>query len=165
MKELKVFINEEGRAVFACPKCEKRTAKDISKFKEIDTMVRIKCKCSCGNLYTAVLERRKFYRKNVDLPGNCSMQGNDEPIPIVIKNLSRSGVKFECEKDYNLKPEDIIDISFHLNDGHNTMIKKKSIVKSISGLEIGTEFFSRDMNNPVDKAYELAIGFYTFKLN
>lgn len=165
MKELKVYINEEGRAVFACPKCEKRTAKDISKFKEIDTMVRIRCKCSCGNLYTAVLERRKFYRKNVDLPGEFSRPGSEERFPVIIKNLSRSGVKFECPEDYGLDAEDVIDVSFHLNDGHNTRIKKKTVVKSISGLEVGTEFHSRNMNNPVDKAYELAIGFYTFKIN
>lgn len=165
MKELKIYVNDENMAMFACPACEQRVAKNISQFKEFNSMVRIQCQCACGNNYTAILERRKFFRKKVTLPGTCMKSDSSEQFPIIIQNLSRSGLRFQKNENLNLKIGDILNLSFNLSDNHNTLIQKQVRVRTISATDIGTVFTSRDMKNPIDKAYELAIGFYTFKLN
>lgn len=161
-QEQKVFINNDNMATFVCPKCKRSTTADVSEYKDINKVVRIQHTCSCGYSHTVLLERRKFFRKNVDIPGRYIREGEKSGKPMTVKDLSRSGLKIEMEQKDDLKIGDRLSVEFKLDNPQRTFIRKEVFVKTLSGSYAGTEFCSRDTNNPIDKAYDIAIGFYTF---
>jgi len=160
--EQKVFINNDNMATFVCPKCRKSTTADVSEYKDINKAVRIQHTCACGHSHTVLLERRKFYRKDVDIPGTYTVKGNSVAKAMTVKDLSRSGLKFELHEKEDLKVGDRISVAFRLDNPQKTLIEKDVEIRTISDLNVGTEFCSRDSKNPIDKAYDIAIGYYTF---
>ncbi|QTA87961.1 PilZ domain-containing protein [Desulfonema magnum] len=156
----KVFINNDNLATFVCPECNKATTADVSDQMQVNKVVKIQHTCACGYSQTVLLERRKYYRKYVNIPGEYFL--NQKKMPMTVRDLSRSGLKFELTEERRLKVGDKLVVQFVLDNPQHTRIQKEVIIKKISGLYIGTEFCSRDPNNPIDKAYDVAIGFYTF---
>ncbi len=159
----KVFIGPDNQATFVCPECGKTKTIDASQYKNIKKTVRLKRKCACGHSYIALLERRKFYRKEVRLPGFYIRESDPDKRPMTVRDLSRSGLKIEVPELGNLQLGDKLSVEFRLDNVHKTQIKKEVEIKTIKDLELGTEFTSRELKNPFDKAYDMAIGFYTFQ--
>jgi len=151
----KVFMNEENKATFVCPECERAKTVDVSKYKDIKRAVRVKAKCKCGNQYSVLLERRKYYRKETKLPGYVYGE-SDNKGPMTVKDLSRFGIKFELGSKRFLFVGDKVVVEFELDDGHKTLIKKEVKIVSLSGNLIGAEFCN--MGN-VDLA-DRRLGFY-----
>ncbi len=159
----KVFIKDD-MATFVCPACGSVRRVDASRFRHIKRSVRVTRRCKCGHNHTFLLERRQFYRKAVDLPGVYVRRGETAQRPMMVKDLSRSGVKIELppDDDGELQSGERILIEFNLDNKQRTTIKKDVYVRLVKGVVVGTEFCSRDPGNPIDKAYDLAIGFYTY---
>jgi hypothetical protein len=162
MTEQKVFINNDNMATFVCPKCNKTATVGVSEYKEIDKAVRVQHTCACGHSHTVLLERRQFYRKDVNIPGEYFLPDENVKKAMTVKDLSRSGLKFETATEAELKVGDKLFVEFSLHNEPQTMIQKEVTVKTVSGCHIGTAFCSRDFKNATDKAYDIAIGFYTF---
>ncbi len=158
----KAFINKNNQATFVCPSCGDTKVVDVTKFLAIKKPVRFKRKCRCGQITPFLLERRQFYRKPVDIQGTCRVLKNDAEIPVRIRDLSRSGLKIDLTADYPVEIGDKLFVEFRLDNKQRTLIQREVVVRKIEGLSLGTEFTSRDPKNPIDKAYDLAIGFYTF---
>ena len=74
---------------------------------------------------------------------------------MTIKNLSTSGVNVKLNVKQNFAVGDQMQLEFHLDDAHRTLIKKTVIIKNQRDLFIGAEFAPFDT---VDKA----LGFYLF---
>lgn len=160
----KVFVKND-KATFVCPKCKKTTVEDVSLLIQCDVAVRIKHGCTCGHVYDVLLERRKFYRKPVKLPGIFYLNPTDkQKRRMTVRDISRGGVKLQLDDPIQLSISDTISIEFRLDDKHKTLIKKEVIIRNSYGNQVyGAEFFSRDLKNPYDKAYDMAIGFYTYR--
>lgn len=162
-KVKKVFINNDNMATFVCPKCKKQTTADVAEYKDIDKAVRIQHTCSCTHSQTVLLERRKFYRKNVHIEGTYMLaEKGPRARPMVVRDVSRSGLKLELKEKDSLEVGDRLVVDFILDNPQKTAIRKEVIVKTVFSKYVGTEFCSRDPSNPIDKAYDIAIGFYTF---
>lgn len=142
MTEKKVFINSENMATFVCPECQKTIIKDVAKYKDINRAVRVKCRCSCGHHYSVLLERRRFYRKEANLPGVVIFGPKNARGPMIVKDLSRSGLKFELRLRENLKVGDKLFVEFKLDNKQNSVIKKEVVIKSVAGFKVGAEFCS-----------------------
>lgn len=153
-EERKVFITKENKATFVCPKCQRMHTGDVSEYKDIDRAVRIKCKCGCGHVYSVLLERRKYYRKKTDLPGVYIF--GEFRTPMRVRDISRTGLKFELKGKRHLMPGDKLVVEFPLNDEKKTFIQKEIVIKTVNGLLVGTEFCEVTPGDPMDKA----IGFY-----
>ena len=96
-KENRVFINDRGEGTFICPACNNGVIRDLSQFAQAKTAIRLKCKCSCGNVYRVLLERRHHFRKPVNLVGMLlfkGRKGNPTKGLIKIRNISQSGIQF-----------------------------------------------------------------------
>jgi PilZ domain-containing protein len=157
----KVFVTESNMAVFECPQCNKAKNVDVSRYKDIRQVVRIKVKCPCGHSYRVVLERRKHYRKDVNFPGTYTYvlpDYREDKGGITVKDLSRSGVKIKLNVKKDFKIGDSLSLEFNINDKQRSLIKKEAVIKKISDLYLGVEFISIDSSDPSDKA----IGFYMF---
>jgi Zn ribbon nucleic-acid-binding protein len=158
MAEKKVFMDSQNMATFVCPECQKAKTIDVSQYKDIDKAVRVKCRCACGHSYTVLLERRKFYRKEADLPGIYNLPAKKRKGNMLVKNLSRNGLKLELTRPESFKIGDKLVVEFRLNDSKKTLITQEVVVRSIEGKYIGTEFCSMNPTDPANKA----LAFYLF---
>ncbi len=154
----KVYITSRQMATFICPKCQKSKTVNVSKYASLDKIVKVKVTCPCGYGYTSILEKRKKYRKDTNLPGSFVRLADGRPAGgglMTIKNLSTSGLKLQINTQHNCSPGDVIKVEFHLDDAPMTLIKKKVIVRNVIGKNIGTEFAPTE-------ALDKALGFYLF---
>jgi len=160
----KVLVNQDNTATFVCLKCGFRKTLNVFRYigKEITKQYRYRCS-SCGDLFTVLLERRKFFRKEVAIPGFFTVNNQKEKIAMKVIDLSRAGLRIELSREAALKIGDHLTVEFHLDNKPRTFIRKDVVVRDVCGLQAGTEFCSRDTKNPIDRAYEIAIGFYVFK--
>ena len=138
----RVFINSDNIATFICPECEKVRNADVSKILGIDKALKIKCQCKCGKKFEAIIERRKYFRKSINMEGVCYLGKQNLKIAVSVIDISRSGLKLKLNSILNIKPEDELLIEFNLDDPEKTLISKKIIVRSISGVIMGVEFKS-----------------------
>ena len=159
--EQRVFVTENDSAIFVCPKCNATKTADISQFKPLDRRVTLKVTCTCENVYSVFLERRRSYRKEIHLSGNFSIKpsgGKLQQGKVFIMNISQEGLQLV----FNVMPEihvgAILDVEFTLDDKQQTLIRKKVAVKRVVDKIVGVKFCSIDPSDPSDKA----IGFYLF---
>jgi len=154
----KIFITSKQMATFICPKCQKSKTVNVSKYASLDKIVKVKVTCPCGYGYTSILEKRKKYRKETNLPGSFVRLVDGRHVGgglMTVKDLSTSGLKIQINSQHNCIVGDVILVEFSLDDSHRTLIKKKVIVRNIVGHNIGTEFAPTE-------AIDKALGFYLF---
>ena len=154
----KVYITSKQMATFICPQCQKSKTVDVSKYANLDKIVKVNVSCPCGYRYTSILEKRKKYRKKTHLPGSFVRLVDGRRVGgglMNVKDLSTSGLKIHTNARHNCAVGDVILVEFSLDDNHRTLIKKKVIVRNIVGKHIGTEFAPTE-------ALDKALGFYLF---
>jgi len=165
-----IYVNNENKATIVCPGCGREKTVDASKFMKRDGPVKIKYKFKCDHCakktnkngsntidHTSivVLERRRFYRKKVQLSG-IFVDHRKKKGMIVVIDLSRSGLKFRLKSPWPFQLEGKISVEFNLDNPHKTLIKKESVIKKIDDITISVEFTSAHTYSESDKA----IGFY-----
>ncbi len=161
MLEKKIFINNDDVATFQCPECENQVTMDFSRYREFSEIVMLEHRCKCGHTSTVLLERRKFYRREVNISGTYVLRReSDIKGTMRVKNLSRGGLKFGLDAERELKVGDKVFVKFQLGDENNTWIKKDVFIRTILELDIGAEFCSKDSRNTIDRAYDKAITRY-----
>jgi hypothetical protein len=146
-KEHRVFLNDRGEGTFICPACDKGVIRDLSQFSQAQTAVRLKCKCSCGNVYRVLLERRRHFRKPANLVGIFSFQGSQgTPIKglIKIRDISQSGIQFSVNSMPEFEVGDQLTIEFTLDDEERSQIREAGIVRRIQSNIVGVDFKTTD---------------------
>jgi hypothetical protein len=151
-----VFVDKENKATFTCPSCTKSRTVEVGKFLRVKASAKLKAKCPCGNSYTVVLERRKFYRKDTKLHGVFVPETTGKEIPMTVSNLSRSGLRFLTSQSSGLEIGARVTVEFRLDDKRRSLIKKKAIIKKVEDRAVGSEFCFVDEQDKV-------LGFYLFK--
>jgi hypothetical protein len=156
----KIYVNEDNTGTFVCPKCQKTSIKDLSRYIGNKTAVRLKAKCSCGHAYVVFLEKRKKFRKSANLPGSYRSSATDSERrdtvgSMIVKDLSYSGLRIEVGAPPLFAVGDSLYVEFRLDDTHRSQIRKKVIVQNIEGLSVGLAFAS--LQN-----HDSALGFYLF---
>jgi hypothetical protein len=151
-----VYITSSNTAVFRCPKCQRSKTLDVSTFGEFKAPLRFKMTCPCGHVASAIVEKRKRYRKTSNLPGTYVHYVNGQPRgkgTMTVKDLSTNGMKLVLSAAGTIAPGDLLKIEFRLDDAQQSLVQKKVIVRNISDNFVGTEFAATDT---LDKA----LGFY-----
>ncbi|MBW1776348.1 MAG: PilZ domain-containing protein [Deltaproteobacteria bacterium] len=158
-------VGKNNLATLICPNCAWTKTIDATKYLGAEKKIKIKVRCRCGTTYIAVLDRRKFQRKETDLygtfvtvhlPGTYTSVKDGHAGEALIVNLSREGLRFTTDTKALLKPNDHIRIEFHLDDRNRSRIRKRAVVKSVTDNFVGVQFTRVD---PTD-ASDVAIGFY-----
>ncbi|MBT8371806.1 MAG: PilZ domain-containing protein [Desulfobacterales bacterium] len=154
----KVYITSKQMATFICPKCQKSKTVNVSKYAGLDKIVRVTVTCPCGHAYTSILEKRKKYRKETNLPGSYLRIVDGKKIGnglMQVRDLSTIGMKIQVNGEHRCAVGDVLQVEFRLDDTHRTLVIKKVIIRNITGSNIGTELAPTES---VDKA----LGFYLF---
>ena len=87
-------------ATFVCPKCHKSKTVNVSKYADLDKKVKVNVKCPCGYAYTSILEKRKKFRKETNLPGSYRRLINGKLMDsglLIVKDLSSIGMKLQID--------------------------------------------------------------------
>ena len=154
----KVYMENNGSAVFKCLKCGKFWPMKVSKYESLDRKVIIRCKCPCGHSQTVLLERRQWFRKATNLPGQyiqlVSGKKNNMGI-MTVKDLSKDGLKAEINGNSTLifNISDMLLLKFWLDDKRKSLIEKNAVIKNLKSNYICSKFcFQND--------YDKAFGFY-----
>ena len=152
----KVYITNTNMATFICPQCKKTLTVDVSMYAQMEKTVKVKSKCSCGNTWTSVLEKRKQYRKGANLKGIYKYIVDGEEMDrgkMTIVDISAGGVKLKLDVDRNLKTGHLLKLEFKLNDSKQTLMKKTVIIRNANSPYYGAAFRDADLYDPV-------LGFY-----
>ncbi len=146
-KEHRIFINDRGEGTFICPTCDKGVIRDLNQFIKTREAVRLKCKCSCGNVYRVLLERRCHFRKPVNLMGVFFFQRpNGSPMKglLKIRDISQSGIQFSVNSMPEFEVGDKLIIEFTLDDKEHSRVREEGIVQRIRSNIVGLDFKTTD---------------------
>jgi Zn ribbon nucleic-acid-binding protein len=147
----KIYTNGDSTVTVICPQCHKSKTIDVAEHKKSDKIAVVGCQCECGHAYEVMLERRKFYRKDTnlpgaysykktDLPGTYTRESDDDRGLMTVTDISRSGLKIRVNVVRNFRPGDRLRVEFNLDDRGRSSIKKIVVVRNILGKSVGVEF-------------------------
>ena len=152
----KVYITPKQTATITCPKCLISKTVDVSKLVTLDKISKINGRCPCGHVFESFLERRKYYRKELKLPGSFVRYVSGKPAgrgDMIVRDLSLIGMKLEVYENLGFSEGDVLQVEFSLDDVNNTLIKKKAVIRNIKNSYIGAEFFQTEIK-------DRTLGFY-----
>jgi PilZ domain len=144
----KIYADDANQATVVCPKCGFAKQIDTKKYKAAQKT--LKAKCKCGEIFKFTIEFRKYYRKNVKLPGEYRVQESGERGDVIIENLSLGGVEFATLSQHRLSIKNTVSLKFRLDNSARTEIHRSAKVMWIKGHNVGAEFiepklFERDL--------------------
>ncbi|MGD8371685.1 MAG: PilZ domain-containing protein [Syntrophobacterales bacterium] len=139
--EIRVFVSHSGRATLKCPFCQKRHCAEVP--SELHNKS-VRAKCQCGNSFLVLFDSRRYYRKEVRLPGEYLDIFGDKDL-MTVTTLSVSGAGFEAgRRKPFLSAGETIEVKFMINNHHNTWIKSKAVVRRVHDNRVGVEFVGMD---------------------
>lgn len=151
-----ILVPLEGReACFRCPCCGRMRTFDPAAFGEPPPR-RFRLRCGCGAEAVVRLEKRRCYRKEVDLPGQYLHYVDGRPQgkgTMRVRDLSTRGMKLFVDGRERFAPGDLLKVVFHLDDAARSRLEKKLIVRNVNPPYVGAEFAPTEV---LDKA----LGFY-----
>lgn len=99
-------------------------------------------------------ERKKIYRKKVRLDGVFEHPSVKSYGNILVEEIALTEIGFRVTTGpLNVKPGDLLEVSFRLDDALHSLIERRVIVRSVQGEQVDAEFY-----NPPPYAKDL--GFY-----
>ncbi len=154
-----VFPRDDGLILVTCPHCGIQESISMAQFDKIGNAIQVRC--SCRKRFAAVLEKRRSYRKSVKLEGYFTIAGEFGPNDtkgsiwglMVVKNLSKTGMRFFSKRVDLIRPGDNLMVRFNLDNSNKALIHKKVEVISIHDHEVGCRFKGADQ-------YDITLGFY-----
>ncbi len=156
---LRLFAADGADYQMTCPKCGRQEAIAPVVFEKMGAVLRVNCPCNCS--FRIIREMRHTYRKAVRLEGLFAQDVSDLNKmavvnvwgPMVVTNISKTGLKFTADKASLLRNGDRVHLRFYLDNSAKTLIKKSAQVISIQGDTAGCEFLGSDR-------YDVTLGFY-----
>lgn len=154
-----VHLRDDGLVLLACPRCGLRESVLLNQFEKLGNGIAVKC--SCSKQFAAVLEKRRSFRKPVQLDGYFTLAGDPGPAEaggsiwgsMMVLDLSKSGLRFRSDRAGLMRPGDRIMVRFNLDNSNHALIHKPAKVISINGDQVGCRFEGADQ-------YDITLGFY-----
>lgn len=145
-----IYTDDTNRVSIICPKCGFEQNIDITKFK--DTQKELKGTCRCGEPYQYTIEFRKRYREGVRLDGEYFIHGIKEKGEIIVRDVSMSGIRFECVNPHHISKDDVLRVKFRLDNSKRSEIRKHVKViwvrdRTIGAHFIETIFYKKDLES------------------
>lgn len=145
-----IYTDDTHRVSIICPKCGIEHHIDTAKFK--DNQKELRGKCRCGEPYQYTIEFRKRYREGVELAGEYFIHGIGEKGEIIVRDLSMSGIRFDCMNPHHISKDDVLRMRFRLDNSKRSEIRKHVKViwvrdRTIGAHFIETIFYKKDLES------------------
>lgn len=159
----KTFVKTDDTAVIKCPECDLAKTIAVGKFRSNRHSITVRC--TCGHSFPVELDFRQSYRKKTSLAGEYETldmgidqknwkkttkltgvytiqhpAGGDGHMQVT--NLSSGGLQFVTSSDHVIEVGHHVQVSFTLDDRHQTEITKNVTIQSVNGSVIGCQFIA-----------------------
>ncbi len=151
-KRNEFYVARDGEVVIVCPACGYSKAVQAALIPKMSKPLTLKCQC--GHRFQCFINFRNYYRKPVRFPGQGRRLSTGFTFDILIENLSREGLGFTCGEEDMPAVQEILLISFHLQDQNRTLIEKKIRVTHVFKGHVGGKF--------IDDRSDPNLGFFLF---
>jgi hypothetical protein len=132
------YIGDSNEATLQCPECAMEETVNLARYKTSAACIKVRCNCKCGHTFQAILERRKYIRKDTNLSGSYVNTSHRGVMSVI--NISLTGVQLAVMSTPKFKTGDTLTIDFILDDTRGTHIRTDVVVRSIRGHNVGCEF-------------------------
>lgn len=150
-ESLKVFLSDSGKTTVKCPFCGKC---HYIKVPEDFHNKAVRGKCTCGKSFPVLFDSRKYYRKEVRLPGEYWNRMGEKDL-MTVTTLSFSGAGFEAGRPNPcLHSGETIRLNFLLKNTDKIWIRSNALVRRVNGNKIGVDFMW------MDEHQQKCLGFY-----
>ena len=140
----RTYLTISNTAQFICTACNRQWTEDVSEHLNVPSMVELKVNCNCGYSWRTILERRRYYRKNVNFPGTYKykLYGNKDTVgSMMVIDISRKGLKLKLhDEGHRFKEGDWLEVTFPLDNNTKTLIKRVVNIKNVFKNYLGVEF-------------------------
>jgi len=131
-------------AQFICTACDRQWNEDVSQYLNVPSMVELEVICNCGYSWKTILERRRYFRKNVNFSGTYKYKLDDEKDAagtMTVVDISRKGLKLKLDDEgARFENGDLLDVTFPLGNDAKTLVKRVVKIKNIFQNFLGVEF-------------------------
>lgn len=137
------YIGEDDTTLVRCESCHRTKRIDLSNRRGAAGSLRAKIKCRCGHVTSAVIEKRRAFRKQTHLPGSYVHFVNGQPKgkgACTVRDISQSGLKLKIASPDAMAVGDMLKVSFVLDDKHRSRIEKRVIISNIAAGTVGAAF-------------------------
>ena len=139
------IVNDDNRAMIVCPECKRTIDHDVSQFMGINMSIKLKARCrKCNHHFSFKLQRRKFFRKEVNLSGICIFGKGNSRIPITVVDMSQGGLKLKMNRYHDFKSGDMAILEFQLDDKNDSLIRRDICIRSIKDIFLSVQFNSSE---------------------
>lgn len=157
--EQPVFPRDDGLVLLTCPRCGLQESVSVDRFDRLGNAIGVTC--ACDKVFSAILEKRRAFRKAMNLDGFFTLKGDLGPSdaqgsiwgPMVVKDLSKAGLRFSSQRAELVHPGDLLMVRFNLDNANQSLINKPARVISTTNKEVGCRFEGAD-------SYDITLGFY-----
>jgi hypothetical protein len=150
-ESLKVFLSDSGRTTVKCPFCGKCHHTIIPRHLHNKP---VRGKCNCGESFPVLFDSRKYYRKEVRLPGEYWNTLGEKDL-MTVTTLSFSGAGFEAARLHpSINSGETIRLNFLLRSKDKIWIRSGALVRRVNGNQIGVDF------RGMDEHQQKCLGFY-----
>jgi PilZ domain len=87
---------------------------------------------------------RKYYRKEVKLPGGYTLKGKKERGEILVEDISMTGVGFSTIRAHHISGKETVELKFTLDNTKRTEIRTPVKIRWIADRHVGAEFIDLD---------------------
>ncbi len=102
------------------------------------------------------MERRQYYRKQVQLAGGYENPDTGESGDFLVENVSLNGLGFTTLLNHRLTKNSLIKVTFRLDDSRRTEISRMVRIRYIDERYVGCQFSDQ-------KSYDSDLGFYLMR--
>lgn len=131
-------------AKFICTACDHQWTEDVSRYMNMPSMVELEVACKCGHGWKTILERRRYFRKNVNFSGTYKHESTEDESAtgtMTVVDISRKGLKLKLDGEVvRIEKGDCLEVTFPLDNDVESIITRKVTVKNIFQLFLGVEF-------------------------
>lgn len=150
-----IYAPDKETATLVCEQCGRTRVIKISEVKTTGTPRKVRCRCS--HVFFISIEMRKFYRKQTKLPGEYTyisknISNRPEKGRMIVENLSKGGLGFSTERPHNLRVQDMLCVTFNLDDDKRSKVSKRAVVKWVKVYFVGAEFLDLDTYSEANRA-------------
>ena len=140
-----VFAGSEATYEVACQSCGRKKTLRHEQLRHLRNTVKVKC--GCGVIFDLIFERRRFYRKKVQLDAQLfDVDSGQKADDVTLVTISVGGVGFISHLE-DIQVGDTFRVKFYLDDESHALVDEEVIVRNIIKEVIGAEFVQHDYYN------------------
>jgi hypothetical protein len=146
-KTIHLFIHERlGSSIINCTHCDSETAISNEQLWKSERSLRITCKCR--NVFTLIINRRSFQRREVSLTGELRIGTSQKQVASIhIVSLSVDGIGF-LTQNLELQIGNLLTVAFSLDNVEKTAIIDEIMICNINNNRVGARFLAHTGYNP-----------------